>query len=175
MSKGLRRSLERAAEADQIVVKKQIVISFSTDITGVDATVEAATAVIGQLPEGNILLLGAVASVAVNAGTDTHVINNWNGDYGIGTIPNANVDLADPGDDDIIPSTALSAGAADKLAPATRGASTATEQILIDNTAGSLELNFNLLIDDNVITDDEDGTFAVSGTLDIAYIVLGDD
>jgi len=28
-------------------------------------------------------------------------------------------------------------------------------------------------IDDNVITDDEDGTFVITGTVDVAYIVIG--
>lgn len=175
MSKGLLRSLGRAPECDQSIVKRRIPISFSTDITGVADTVDAATAVIGSLPEGNILLLGAVANVAVAGGADTHIIDDWDGDYGIGTAPNADVDLGDAEDDNIVPSTALASAADDKDAPATRGASTATEQVIIDNTAGAMELNFNLLIDDNVITDDEDGTFAVSGTLCLAYIVLSDD
>ena len=128
---------------------------------------------IGTLPVGNILLLGAVANVSVDATGDTHVIDNWDGDYGIGTAPNADLDLGDAEDDNIVPSTALSAGASDKIAPSTRGVSTATEQVIINNTAGAMELNLNLLIDDNVITDTEDGTFAVSGTLDLAYIVIG--
>ena len=175
MATGLVRSLGRASEADQRIVKRQIQISASADITGVAVTVDATTVVIGQLPEGNILLLGAVASIAVAGGADIHIIDNWDGDYGIGTIPNANVDLTDAGDDDIIPSTAISAGASDKDAPLTRGVSTATEQVIIDNTAGTMELNLNILIDDNVITDDEDGTFAISGVLDLVYVVLGDD
>ena len=171
--KGLLRSLGRAPEANQKVVKKTITISNSVDITGVADTVDAATFVIGQLPTGNILLLGAVAKVSVDGGADTHIIDDWDGDYGIGTAPNADVDLGDAEDDNIVPSTALASAADDKLAPNVRGASTATEQVIIDNTAGAMELNFNLLIDDNVITDTEDGTFAVTGTLDLAYIVLG--
>ncbi|MCP3665737.1 MAG: hypothetical protein GY696_25120 [Gammaproteobacteria bacterium] len=173
--KGLLRSLGRAAESDQKIVKREIAISGSLDITGVADTVDAGTFRISDLPEGNILLLGAVAYVTVSAGSDTHVIDNWDGDYGIGTAPNADVDLGDTEDDNIVPSTAISAAADDKVAPSTRGVSTATEQVFIDNTAGSMELNLNLLIDDNVITDDEDGTFAVTGTLHLAYIVLGDD
>ena len=174
MAKGLLRSLGRASESDQKIVKRQITFSASLDITGVDATVDAGTVVVGQLPEGNILLLGAVASVAVAGGADTHIIDNWDGDYGIGTAPNADVDLGDAEDANIVPSTAISAGASDKDAPLTKGVSTATEQVIIDNTAGAMELNLNILIDDNVITDAEDGTFAVSGVLDIVYIVLGD-
>ena len=173
MAKGLIRSLSRGVEVDQKIVKRTIAISESIDITGVDATVDAGSVKIGNLPSGNILLLGAVANVAVSAGADAHVIDNWGGDYGIGTVANADVDLADATDDNIIPSTALTAGAADKDAQSTRGVSTATEQVIIDNTDGSGDLYVNLLIDDNVITDTEAGTFAITGTLDIAYIVLG--
>jgi len=171
--KGLTRSLSRGSELNQKVVKKTIAIGFVANITGVADTVDAATSVIGNLPTGNILLLGAVANVAVAGGADAHIIDDWDGDYGIGTAPNADVDLGDAEDDNIVPSTALASAADDKDAPSTRGVSTATEQVIIDNTAGAMELNINILIDDNVITDDEDGTFIVSGSLDIAYVVLG--
>lgn len=176
MGKGLPRSLGSADPRDLAVpLKRTYTLSGSMDITGVDASVDAGTFVLGDLPEGNILFLGAVAYVVVD-GTDTHVIADWTGDFGIGTIPNADVDLADAGDDDIIPSTELTADTGLKVTLSTRGISTQTEHALIlDNTDGSLELNFNLLIDDNVITDTEDGTFVVSGNLQIVYVVLGDD
>lgn len=176
MAKGLQRSLKRGAQATRDIITLRLAFEESIDITGVAATVDAGSFVIGALPQGNLLFLGAVTYVQVDGGADAHIIDNWDGDFGIGTIPNADVDLADAGDDDIIPSTALSAGASDKLAPSTRGASTGTEHgLIIDNTDGSLELNFNLLIDDNVITDTEDGTFTVTGTLHLALIVLGND
>lgn len=177
MTKGLPRSLSRGGHLTrQNITKQTITINGSMDITGVAATVDAGTFVIGGLPEGNILFLGAVANIIVDAGADTSVIDDWTGDFGIGTIPNANVDLADAGDDDIIPSTALTADTGTKATLQTRGASTGTEGgVTHDNTAGTLELNFNLLIDDNVITDTEVGTFAVTGELYLTYIVLGDD
>ena len=177
MSKGLQRSLGRGPVTKQDVQNLHYAISGSLDITGVAATVDAGTFVIGGLPQGNILLLGAVSYVAVDAGTDAEVIDNWAGDYGIGSIPNADVDLADAGDDNFIPSTALLAGGADKLSPRARATSTVgTEQgVILDNTDGSLELNFNLLIDDNVIDDAGVGTFLVTGDLFLALVVLGDD
>lgn len=174
--KGLKRSLSRGPAAQQEVFRMDLAFDQTIDITGVGAAVDAGSFVLGGLPQGNLLFLGAVAYATVDATGDAHVIDNWDGDFGIGTIPNADVDLADAGDDDIIPSTALSAGASDKIAPRTRGASTGTEHgLIIDNTDGSLELNFNLLIDDNVITDTEDGSFRCYGVLHAAFIVLGDD
>lgn len=175
--KGLQRSLNRGPQPQQDLQNIHVPISGSLDITGVAATVDAGSFVIGGLPQGNILIMGAVAYVEVDGGVDAHIVDTWDGDYGIGSIPNADVDLADAGDDDIIPSTALLAGGADKLSPRARATSTeAVEQgAILDNTDGSLELNFNLLIDDNVITDTEVGTFAVTGDLFLAYVVLGDD
>lgn len=174
--KGLQRSLSRGNTATQNVVRLDIPLSGSITITGVDAAVDAGTKNIGGLPQGNLLFLGAVANVIVDAGSDANVIDNWNGDFAIGTVPQNDVDLGDSGEADIIPSTALDAGASDKVTPLTRAPSTASEHgVIIDNTDGSLELNFNLLIDDNVITDTEDGVFALSGTVHIALVVLGDD
>ena len=175
MSKGLARSLDRGPRGK--IVNKHVPISGSMDITGVAVAVDAGTFVIEGLDQGNLLLLGAVAYVEVDAGVDADVLDTWAGDYGIGSIPNADLDLADPGDDDIIPSTPLLAGGADKLSPRARATSTeAVEQgVILDNTDGSLELNFNLLIDDNFITDAAVGTFAVTGDLFLAYVILGDD
>jgi predicted nucleic acid-binding Zn-ribbon protein len=175
MTKGLPRSLKSGDPALRNIVKVKHTFSESIDVTGVADTVDAGSIVIGGLPEGNILLLGAVAYAAVAGGADAHIIDDWDGDYGVGTAPNADVDLGDAEDDNIIPSTALASASDDKDAPLTRGVSTATEQVIIDNTAGAMEINLNLLIDDNVITDTEDGTFAISGTIDLAFIVLGDD
>ena len=179
MGKGLPRSLKNAPPADvRVPVARDYSISGSIDITGVAGVVDAGTFVLGDLPEGLILFLGAaVLGLQVDATGDAHVIDDWDGDFGIGTIPNANLDLADAGDDDVIPSTALSAGASDKIGvPTGSPFSTGTENgLILDNSDGSLELNFNLLIDDNVITDTEDGTFSISGNLRICYIILGDD
>lgn len=180
MGKGFPRALKGVRAQEAVVpVRRDYPISGSLDITGVAGAVDAGTFVLGDLPEGLILFLGAaVLGLQVDATGDAHVINNWDGDFGIGTIPNADLDLSDAGDDDIIASTPLSAGASDKIGVPTPASpvSTATEHgLILDNTDGSLELNFNLLIDDNVITDTEDGTFAVSGTLRLCFIVLGDD
>jgi hypothetical protein len=174
--KGLKRSLSRGEPALQEVYRMDVAFEQSVDITGVADTVDAATFVIQGLPQGNLLFLGAVAYAQVDGGADTHIIDNWAGDYAIGTVPQNDVDLGDAGETNIIPSTALAAGASDKLAPSTRGSSTGTENgLILDNTDGSLELNFNMLIDDNAITDTEDGTFTVTGVLHAAFIVLGDD
>lgn len=175
MTKGLERSISRGPVLRDEIIKETLVINDSMDITGVAAAVDAGTFVIGGLPEGNILFLGAVVNIIVSA-VDADVLIDWAGDFGIGTIPNADVDLGDAGDDNIIASTALLADTGTKATLDTRGASTQTEHSnIIDNTANDLELNFNLLVDDNFITDAAVGTFTVTGVIHIAYTMLGDD
>lgn len=174
--KGLVRSMSRGPAILQTVVKTSLPIKGTVEITGVDSAVDAGTLVLAGLPQGNLLLLGAVAYVSVTAGEDTAVIDNWGGDFGIGYAANVDSDLADAQEDAVVASTSLTAGAEDKTTPVTRGASTATEHgLIIDNTEGSLALYLNLLVDDNVITDTETGSFEVSGFLHLAFIVLGDD
>ena len=48
-------------------------------------------------------------------------------------------------------------------------------QAILDNTAGDLELNLNVLLDADEVTNGEDSVVTVTGTVDVAYIVLGDD
>lgn len=176
MGKGLPRSNRAGEPIKANIIKQTFTVNDTLNITGVAATVDAGTFIIAGLPEGNMLFLGAASYIEVEATGDADVIDNWDGDYGVGTVPNADVDLGDAEDDNIVPSTALSAGAADKIAPLTRGVSTGTESgVVIDNTDSSKELNLNLLIDDNVITDTNVGTFNITGFVVISYVMLGDD
>ena len=174
--KGLKRSLSRGEPALQEVFRLDVPIKADITITGVHSTTDVATFPIAGLPPGNLLFLGAVAYVQVDGTDDANIVDNWDGDFSIGTDPQNDVDLGDAAEINIIPATALASGGSDKLAPSTRSASTSSEHgVILDNTDGSMELNFNLLIDDNVITDAEDGVFEVRGSLHAAFIVLGDD
>lgn len=167
--KGLPRSLSRSAAGSGSSGKTVPIKDLAIRTTGATG-VGFGTAVIRGLPEGNILLLGAVAYLQFTK-LDAGTIATFDGDYSIGTVPTADVDVSDPGEADIIPSTALGAATAG-VSPMVRG-SNAT-QVILDNTDGSLEVNLNLLIDDaSVSADDQD--FTVSGVLSLAYIVLGDD
>ena len=171
MAKGLTRSLSRGDKGKQKVVRENFVINHSLDITGAAGSADDGTFVIGDFPAGNILILGVVANIGADATGDTHVIDNWNGDFAIGTAPNADATLSGS-EVDIVPAAAFDAGASDKIAPSVRAVSTATEQVIINNLDGSLEINFNMLTDDGVITDTETGTFSITGTLDIVYTCI---
>lgn len=169
--KGLQRSLSRGSPARQDVVKQVVKVNkLAIQVDGATG-VGFGSAVIGDLPEGNILFLGAVAYMQfTKAASATGIQATFDGDYGIGTTPASDATITGA-DVDIIASTALGAATAG-VSPRARG--TNATQAIFDNTDGSLELNLNLLIDDaNISADDQDLT--VSGELYIVYSVLGDD
>lgn len=170
MSKGLLRSLGRGSPARQEIVKQVVKMSaVAIEVDGATGVGFGAVA-IGDLPEGNILFLGAVSYLQFAKVTATGVQDTFDGDYSIGSAPTADVTLSGA-EVDIIPSTALGAATAG-VSPRVRG-SNAT-QVMLDNTDGSLELNVNLLIDDaNISANDQ--ILSVTGELHLAYIVLGDD
>lgn len=168
--KGLPRSRSRGSQQLSPIVKLNIPLrNLAVAVAGTTG-VGFGTAVIRGLPQGNILLLGAVAYAQISKNGDADVQDAFDGDFSIGTVPTADVDVSDTGEADIIASTALGAATAG-LSPALRATNAA--QAIIDNTDSSLELNFNLLIDDANISGD--ASFLVNGSLNIAYIVLGDD
>lgn len=168
--KGLPRSTARAPKTRAPVVTQRIQLKDLQVAVAGTTGVGFGSAVISGLPQGNILLLGAVAYAQFSKNGDADVQDAFDGDFSIGTAPTVDVDLADTGEADIIASTALGAATAG-LSPALRAINAA--QAILDNTDGSLELNLNLLIDDANISGA--ATFLVNGSLNIAYIVLGDD
>lgn len=169
MSKGLPRSLARNKGKDAVNVMR-VKLNHSVTVSATSTAVGFGTVVVGDFPEGNILLLGAVANVqALSA--DADIGATWDGDFSIGTTGTADVTL-DGTDVNIIPSTAFGAATA-KLSPVARG-SNATAAIL-NNTDGSLELNLSLLIDAANIVDDASAVFTVTGDVWVAYAKLGDD
>jgi hypothetical protein len=174
MVKGLRRSLARGAAVAQEVIKATYTVRALPIVVDGATGVGWGTAVLGDLPEGNILLLGAVSYMQFDsAGGQAGLSDTWNGDYGIGTTPASDGTIT-AGDIDVIGSTAATVAASED-SPRTRGVSvTATNGAVLDNTDGSLELNLNLLIDDADISAD-DVALTATGELHIAYIVLGDD
>lgn len=162
--KGLPRSL---AHADRGVGVKTIPLD-SVAIAVADGAPGFGTAVIGDFPAGNIHFRAAVAYIRLTT-TDADVVAAFDGDFSIGTTPTADNALAGT-EVNIIPSTALGAATA-KVSPIVRA--TNITGVMLDNTDGSLELNFNLLIDDASISGA--ASFTLTGYLLIDYIVMGDD
>lgn len=173
MTKGLGRSISRGPAGRQPITRRDIRIEdLTVTVSATGAAIGFGSAVIEDLPQGNILLLGAVAYIGLaGSGADDNLADTWSGDYGIGSTPASDATIT-AGDVDIIPSTAVGA-AVDEVIGETRGAN--ATQVMLDNTDGSLELNLNVLIDAANIVDDESVDLTASGKLHLAYIVLGDD
>lgn len=171
MVKGLKRSLSRGKPLEQPITKLTIAVrDLAMTVDGASG-VGVGAAVAYDLPEANILLLGAVSYLSFAAsGSEDDLDADWEGDYGVGTTPAADATITGT-DVDIIPSTAIAAATAE-VSPRTRGAG--ATQAILDNTDGSLEINVSLLIDDANIGAD-DIAFTVNGEIHLAYITLGDD
>lgn len=173
MSKGLTRSMSRGSPATQEIIKKVIQFSSVGIISSGATGVGFGTAPIAGLPEGNILILGAVAyaqiskdTVAGAAGT----LDAFTGSYSIGSAATADATLS-AGEIDVVAAQTTAAATAG-VSPVTRGVGAA--QAIIDNTDSTKVLNFNLLLDDASVSADTQH-LKVSGILYLAYIVLGDD
>lgn len=168
MGKGLPRSLK--ARSRQIGVQDRVVpIDQVITVDGLTGIGFGSIRLEG-LPEGNVLLLGAVVSVTFSgSGADANLTDTWDGDFGIGSTPADDATITGT-DVDIIPSTALGAATAE-VSPLAR-----VENItaaMIDNKAGTGAVNLSLLVDDASI--DADGVLITAlGQLHLAYIMLGD-
>lgn len=171
MTKGLARSLSRGSPQEAPIIKQTISMNaLAVSVVGASG-VGFGSVVMGDLPQGNILFLGAVSYVQITS-ADADNTATFDGDYGIGTTPASDATITGA-DVDVIPSTALGAATAG-VSPVVRGASAAAQTgAILDNTDGSLELNLNVLIDDAAISGTADMT--VTGFLTLSYIVLGDD
>ena len=171
MGKGLPRSHSGVPKSH--TVNKQIDVNGKVISVAGTAGVGFGSVVIEGLPEGNILLQGIACSLSfAGSGADANLIDTWAGDFAIGTTP-VDDGTATVGDIDLVALQAIGPATAEVVAPV-RGVSTQTEHALIlDNTAGTLEINLNLLIDDASIS----GTvpITVGGFVSLSYIVLGDD
>jgi len=171
MTKGLQRSLSRGPKSLQKVVTERLMLNEALTFTGSSGNAVFATTPIAGLPEGNILLLGAVANLTFTGPTSANLTDDFQGDFGLGTTP-ADDNTITSADVDIIGSTAIAAATSEESAD-NRG--TNATQVILDNTAGTGEVNLNVLLDADEVTDGEDVVVTVTGPVDIAYIVLGDD
>lgn len=171
MGKGLPRSQKHANPAITQAVKQAIAVK-NVAITVDGATgIGFGTAVLGDFPAGNIVILGCVSYIQITKVTAAGTTDTFTGNYSLGSAPTADSTLSGA-EVDIIPSTALSAATAG-VSPLTRGATT-TATAMLDNTDGSLEINLNVLIADASISANGQ-ILRADGIIHILYSVLGDD
>lgn len=169
--KGLLRTLARRSAtnpASGVRVMNFRVKDLTVAVTG-SSGVGYGTAVIGGLPQGFLNILGTTARLQFST-SDADVQAAFDGDFSIGTAPTADATLSSS-DANLIASTALGAATA-KLSPVVTGIG-APLSTLVDNSAGDLEINLNLIIDDANISGAAD--FKANGIVTIAVLPLNDD
>lgn len=150
--------------------------NLSLTATAITTANGIGTVVLGDFPDGNILMLGAVSYLRFST-SDANVTSAvWTGSYSIGSAPDADGNQTDTGENDIILAQPLGAATA-KVSPYTRGQSGtpgASYPQILNNENGSLEVNLNFFITAAHITDSSSALFKVDGVLHMAYIMLGD-
>lgn len=167
--KGLPRSLARSPKTAPALHRVNIPFkALQVAITDPGAAVGYGTALCGALPEGNVLIVGAIANVVLSSAS-AGIIATFTANFSIGTAATADATLSG-NEVNIIPSTAVSAATA-KVAPQARGANATA--VIIDNTAKDQSLNMNITVPDASLS--ANSTMQVDGVLHLAYVVLGDD
>lgn len=169
MGKGLPRSLGRGINPVGQIKRKTISIDETMSFTGSTGAAVFATAVISDFEEGNISLIGAVLNATLTGPTSADLVDTYEGDISVGTTP-ADDNTLTGADVDIVASTAIPAAVAEVATVRATGAAS-----IVDNTDGSLEMNLNVLLDADEVTDAASVNIAVTGTLSIHYAILGDD
>lgn len=170
MTKGLRRSASRPVNGgrNQIAVRQKFLITNAT-ISVADGAPGYGSAVAFRLPEGNVLIHGAIGYITLTT-ADADITTTFDGDISIGTAATADGSLSGA---NLIPSTSLGAATA-KVSPRVRlAASSSTTGVTHDNTAADVVFYLNLLIDDAAISGAAD--FTANGYVEVMYTVLGDD
>jgi hypothetical protein len=170
--RGAKRSNKKARQLGHVLGCEPVPVNALVSVA--DGAPGFGTAVIGGLPQGNLLLFGAVAYLQfTNVGAN--ITATFTGSFSIGTEPTADNDLVDANEANVVQSTTLTAATAG-VSPNTRGTTAAAGfagPVLLDNTDGTLELNLNVLIDDAAISGA--GSLRARGTVFLAVLPLGDD
>lgn len=171
MTKGLQRSLSRGPKATKDVVRIKLALNEALTFTGSTGVAVFATKIIDLLPEGNLLYLGGVSNLTFTGPTSANLANDFQGDYAIGTSPTADTTL-NGAEVNLIASTAIPAATNEVIANVR---ATNAAQAILDNTDGSMEVNLNVLLDADEVTNAQSVVVTVTGTVDLVFIVLGDD
>ena len=125
-----------------------------------------------DLPQGQILFLGAVADLAMTK-SSAGVTATWDGDFGLGTVTASNNGTLATTEQNFIPTTATPQAVAGVTTA--KGASTSTEAAKVLDGSTALDVFLNFLVDDA----DHDVTttpcnLIANGTIKFSYMLLGD-
>lgn len=153
---------------------RQSVITFDDvafALTDVAATVAYSGKKVYDFPAGSIKIFGAVADLALTKSA-AGVNNDWDGDFGVGTVTASNNATLATTEQDIIPTTATPQAASGATTAKGRNAADIAP---FDGTSTAVDVYLNFLVDDA----DQDVTttptnLIVNGTLTITWANLGD-
>ena len=167
MTKGLLRSLARAPKLRQGPATLAIPIrNKAVAITDPGAAVAYGTAVLGALPPGNLVYLGAVAYLKMSSAS-AGLSATYNATAAVGTGATADATLSGA-EVDLLAAAAAGAATA-KVSPMLRLASTdALGGGIIDNTAGNLNANLNVTVPDADIS--AGSSITVNGVLYLSFV-----
>lgn len=170
--KGLQRSIGRGAVNTQSIIKTVIPFNETLSITGVADAKDVAGVALGAMPKTQLLILGAVLNITVDATGEDSVIADWTGDLSVGSTIDDDLDLNDNGG--LIRIIEVTAASGLKTSGPLVYQSVGTYAgAFIDNSSGTLNYSLNLALDDNMITDGETANFVCSGTLVAAFVPMG--
>ena len=165
MTKGRRRSSERPLGNKRQAMIRQLFKIVNKTISVVDGAPGYGSAVAFRLPEGNILIHGAVGYIILTT-SDADITATFDGDISIGTAATADGTLSGA-EVNLVASTPLNAATA-KVSPNVRLiTSSTTTGVIHDNTAADVVFYFNLLIDDAAISGAAD--FTANGYVEVLY------
>lgn len=175
--KGYQRGMSRRTAAEVSgpgTIKKTVVLkNFPITVAAAGAGVGFGTASVFDFPQG-FVWIDKFTSDLVFSTTDADIAAAWDGDFSLGTAPDADGTLAGA-EVDILASQATGPATA-QVSPRQLDHSSATlKDAPFDNTDGSLEVNLNLLIDAANIADASNAVMLVNGTICFHYSVTGDD
>lgn len=172
MTKGRRRSESRSVNngRHQAIIRQKFQFKDLT-ISVADGAPGYGTVAAFNLPEGNILIHGAVGYIQLST-SDADITTTFDGDISVGTGSTSDGSLSGS-EVNLFASTALGAATA-KVSPVVRlVTSTSTTGVIHDNTGADVTFYFNLLIDDAAISGAAD--FLINGSIEVLFTVLGDD
>ena len=156
-------------------------INASVTAAAAGAGVGFGSVVIGNLPEGNVLLISAGGYFNF-VSSSANLTATWGGNFGVGSTTTAAGALTGT-EVNIISSSAIAASTA-KVSNGNRGllagsnasasTFTACPPVLINNVGKTVSLNFNIAVNAADITDATSAPVTVTGYVDLVVMVLGD-
>jgi hypothetical protein len=181
MGKGLPRSLERAGISTQhvpnsVVKTRRFPVNHTFNVSAVGAGNGGGSVVIGDIPEGNILIIGRAANLSFTTASANISNATYTATFAVGSTADADANVASPATDSDIMAARAATIAAAKVSPATNYflAGTDNLSVALNNRDAAMELNLNVTVVAADIVDGSSAPFTATGFVEIAYCSLGD-